>query len=765
MDNIPDPTRPPGQPAPGKDTDADEFPTVAPGTDAREFPPVTRTPDVDRTRLTTPGTDAGEFPTVAADTDAYEPPPVTAAVRTPGPAHVPGFEILRVLGRGGMGVVYEARQVALKRTVALKMILAGGHAGPAELARFRTEGEAVARLQHPNVVQIYEVGEADGLPFFALEFCPGGALDKHLKGTPQPPAEAARLLRSLAAGVQAAHEKNIVHRDLKPANVLFAADRTPKVTDFGLAKRLDAAGDTASGALLGTPSYMAPEQAQGKGNSVGPAADVYALGAILYECLTGRPPFKADTLMDTVNQVVTAEPVPPRQLNLKVPRDLETVCLKCLHKDPARRYAAAADLAEELDRFLAGKPVRARPVGPFERAGRWCRRNPLAAGLALLGVFLLVGGTSLSTYYAVLAKSRAEGAERGAQIAISTLETVIYTVHDKLADIPAARGVRRELLQSAVADLKRISSEYQTQRRIDRGTGTALYRLAIVYRDLGSETGGDAGDSAVRCFEQAAAIFEPLLAKDPDNDDLRRELAYTYDKLGQLFLDAKLLPRARDPLRKAIELRTLNVQRQPDNSLYRYHLAISLACWGDLERESGQPEAARRYYREARELGERLVAAEPQVGRYQEHLAVSFSKEGDICLDLNETAAARERFEACSKILTELYKKEPKNPHYRMGLSDARERMGDWYFKTGDTRHALTEYEEMLRLTVETMAEDPNNLRLISDLAIAYDNVAKARRAVGDAKGAADAVREAAESRRRLNQAGAAPSAQPAKPK
>jgi serine/threonine-protein kinase len=202
----------------------------------------------------------------------------------------PGYEVLGVLGRGGMGVVYRARHVKLNRIVALKMILTGGHAGEAELARFRTEAEAVARLQHPNVVQVFEVGESEGHPFLSLEFCPGGSLEKKLQGTPLPPGQAAQLVETLAQAMQAAHEKGVIHRDLKPANVLLAEDGTPKITNFGLAKKLDEAGQTATGAVMGTPSYMAPEQAGGKAKELGPACDIYALGAVLYECLTGRPP-------------------------------------------------------------------------------------------------------------------------------------------------------------------------------------------------------------------------------------------------------------------------------------------------------------------------------------------------------------------------------------------------------------------------------------------------------------------------------------------
>jgi hypothetical protein len=278
----------------------------------------------------------------------------------------------------------------LDRLVALKMILAGAYASLDDVARFRREAEAVAQFQHPHIVQIYEVGEHEGRPYFSLEYVEGGSLAQKWSGTPIPAHQAAELVAVLAEAIDAAHRRDIIHRDLKPANVLLTVDGTPKVTDFGLAKRLDdAAGPTQSGAIVGTPSYMAPEQAGGKGKAVGPAADVYALGAILYEALTGRPPFRAETPLDTVLQVLSEEPVPPRRLLPNIPRDLEIICLKTLAKAPGQRYATAGDLADDLRRFVKHEPIRARPVGGVEKAWRWCRRNPAlaaASGLAAVGL-------------------------------------------------------------------------------------------------------------------------------------------------------------------------------------------------------------------------------------------------------------------------------------------------------------------------------------------------------------------------------------------
>jgi hypothetical protein len=306
--------------------------------------------------------------------------------------HVPGYTLLAELGRGAMGVVYRAREEKLGRPVALKMILAGGHASAGDRARFKREAEAVAALRHANIVQIYSVGEAGGLPYCALEYIEGGNLADHSGGKPLPPERGAALVEQLARAVHFAHERNIVHRDLKPANVLLAEDGTPKVADFGLAKKLGSAtGPTATGAVLGTPAYMAPEQAGGEGKEVGPAADTYALGAILYDLLTGRPPFKAATPLDTILQVVSTEPVPPRTVNPKVPRDLETITLKCLRKEPGKRYASASDLADDLGRWQAGEPVTARPLSRSERLWRGLKRQRawlIAGGFAAIALLL-----------------------------------------------------------------------------------------------------------------------------------------------------------------------------------------------------------------------------------------------------------------------------------------------------------------------------------------------------------------------------------------
>ncbi len=351
-----------------------------------------------------------------------------------------------------MGVVYKARQRTLNRTVALKMMRSGSLASDSEVRRFRSEAQAAAKLQHPNVVAIHEVGEQDGRLFFSMDYIEGQNLAQVVRKSPLPPERAARYVRTIAEAIHYAHQRGILHRDLKPANILIDAKDEPRVTDFGLARQIEVNSDlTVSGAVLGTPSYMPPEQAAGKRREIGPASDVYSLGAILYDLLTGRPPFRADTPLDTLRQVIDTEPAPPRLLNRKIPRDLETICLKCLAKPPGQRYPSAQELADDLGRFLKHEPIQARPVGRLGRLWRWSRRNPVVGGLTGSTVLLLV----MMTIAAVLFRLDAiNGNVDDAQLAAETIRLQLLPLREAVQQTANSPTLRESLVTNDLRGLK-----------------------------------------------------------------------------------------------------------------------------------------------------------------------------------------------------------------------------------------------------------------------------------------------------------------------
>jgi tetratricopeptide (TPR) repeat protein len=424
-----------------------------------------------------------------------------------------------------MGIVYKALHRPLNRVVALKMILAGAHAGPDELARFRREAELVARLQHPNIVQIYEIGEHEGLPYLSLEYVDGPSLHDKLDRCPQPARAAAHLAEVLARAMQAAHALDIIHRDLKPANVLLAADGTPKITDFGLAKRLDTgATDTQPGTVLGTASYMPPEQASGRTEEIGPLVDVYALGALLYEMLTGRPPFLGESMLRTLEQVCSQDPVPPRRLQPDVPRDLETVCLTCLQKEPRRRYASALDLAEDLHRFLQGEPIRARPVPAWERSYKWARRRPAQAALVAAVAAALLGGATGMVFYG------------------------LYQRQWALYEGQRADHLKRQLERQETSD-REWKQGLDAEKAGDLEAARAHFDRALANRD--PETAAGPGDYR-RIEEDRDRVVSRLKARADRLDFEARRTRFEVHRAEVLFHQIDFLDRARDENRAAI---------------------------------------------------------------------------------------------------------------------------------------------------------------------------------------------------------------------
>ncbi len=479
-------------------------------------------------------------------------PGIPPSPELPATPSIPGYEVLEKLGQGGMGVVYRARQTKLDRIVALKMILPRSATLPvyldALLERLRSEAAALARLQHPDIVQIFELGECNGLPYLALEYVPGSSLGRRLAGGAklQPAAEAGALVERLARAMHAAHGCGVLHRDLKPDNILLGSDGSPKIGDFGLAKRLDGKpGLTASGMLLGTPSYMAPEQAEGRNSEVGVAADVYALGAILYACLTGRPPFRAATVMETLYQVKMEEPVRPRQLEPAVPRDLETICLKCLEKRPQRRYPSAEALADDLRRFLEHRPILARRAGLLEQGLKWARRRPAAA--TLLAVSVLAG------------------------LALS----VLAVVADR-----AARGEREARQQEARERARRAAAQVESLLSAEPGDVPRLLTLLAEQRDdVPGQHASEMGADLWRRFDAPAStaggrlrLLAALAALDPQSPRWQQVSGQT---LAELILQA-------DPGSLAVLLPVLGPYCQRDLTLFRREVeGVARSDWHD----------------------------------------------------------------------------------------------------------------------------------------------------------------------------------------
>jgi len=468
------------------------------------------------------------------------------------PLKIGGYDVISELGRGGMGVVYKARHQKLKREVALKMILSGQLAGTQILKRFHVEAEAVARLQHPNIVQIFEVGSHDDQPFIALEFVDGKNLSDLVKEKPMLPRDAASVVMTLARAMQYAHTRNVLHRDLKPANVLMAKDGTPKITDFGLAKQLDEidSAKTSTGAILGTPSYMSPEQAMGIPENIGAATDQYSLGAMMYALITGRPPFLSAKPMDTVSKVLHQEPLPPHKMVEGLPRDLETICLKVLQKNPAQRYASCGDLADDLQRFLNNEPIVARPISRAERTIRWCKRNPTIAiptgiAFALLIALFAMGGISYGLIAKqrdraeanfVLAEKNAVRAQDNAAVAVQNEELAKQNEILAKQNQAIAEGREKDAQEQAVALMKNVQ---------------------FIITDVDSALANEGGKTELRLkiAERQAEVWDQIdkSVRDDAQGEAIPTLMGVRMKLGTLFADLGIIDKASEQFDKLIE--------------------------------------------------------------------------------------------------------------------------------------------------------------------------------------------------------------------
>jgi tetratricopeptide (TPR) repeat protein len=516
------------------------------------------------------------------------------------------------------------------------------------LARFRTEAEAIARLQHPNVVQIFGVGLAAEGPYFTMELLEGGTLGARISGTPWPPRAAAEMAQTLARATHYAHGRGIIHRDLKPGNVLLTADGTPKVTDFGLAKLFadPGAGHTRSESLLGTPSYMAPEQAEAR-REVGPATDVYALGAILYELLTGRPPFQGESPLATLLQVTQTERVPVRRLQPKVPLDLETICLKCLQKTPGKRYASAEALADDLGRFLAGQPVRARPVGTGERVVRWCRRKPGVAGLlAALALVFLAGSSGVVWQWQRASRNAAAFRRQRdtAQQEKARAEHHLQMVRDRVdrlnrlgSDLllrPGQYRTGQTVLEEALAFYKEMLPEDLNDPRVRREAAQLFRQVAAIYLTLGQM------GKAAEAYGHQASLLTSLLKGEPASKALRIELADAYRWHGNALRDLGKAREAREAYDQAAGLHEGLVCEYPDEALYKVALANTLLNITRLLSHRDQAEEVERLYRGIVKLYRAAVRSAPDNLQFNTELALGLEYQGLFFMDMGRAAQA-----------------------------------------------------------------------------------------------------------------------------
>jgi len=565
------------------------------------------------------------------------------------------YELLEEIARGGMGVVYKARQTTLDRIVAVKMILAGNLASQADIERFHVEAQAAANLRHPNIVAIHEVGKHAGQHYFSMDYVEGQSLADMVRESPLSGERAAAYVKTIAEAIEYAHQQGTLHRDLKPSNVLIDDTDQPRVTDFGLAKRIE--GDSAltgTGQILGTPSYMPPEQAAANRGEVGPPSDVYSLGAVLYELLTGRPPFKAETPLDTLMQVLEVEPVSPRLLNPKIHKDLETIALKCLQKSPKSRYATAAELAADLRRFLHDEPILARPVSGTERLWRWCRRNPRVA--ALTGaVFVLLAtvaaGSSVAAVriarekqrteqarqtadenyrHAQTQRERAEASQREALANLKTADTerrraeanygkargavdqmLTRVGQERLSGVPQMEPVRRALLEDALRFYEGFLEEKSDDPTVRTETARAYCRVADICGTLGKL------DEAHDAYLHGEQLFAGLADEYAAEPKYRNDLALVKNQLGKLLSDTGRAPEAKQAFDQAIAILEPLAAEFPAIAEYRAALVDTLCNLGTLDELNDRFGDAEAAYRRAVKLADDLTARFPGTSDYE----------------------------------------------------------------------------------------------------------------------------------------------------
>jgi tetratricopeptide (TPR) repeat protein/tRNA A-37 threonylcarbamoyl transferase component Bud32/ribosomal protein S27E len=576
------------------------------------------------------------------------------------------FELLEELGRGAFGTVWKARDQVLDRTVAIKLPRQEG-LDNIESERFLREARAAAQLHHPGIVSIHEIGRENDQVYIVSDFVPGATLGEWVDSKPLAFRDIAELVARIADALEHAHLQGVIHRDLKPANILLDAAGQPHLTDFGLAKRdANEITVTVEGQILGTPAYMSPEQARGEGHRVDRRADIYSLGVILYELLTGELPFRGSSRM-VVLQIIYDDPPLPRKLRTAIPRDLETIALKCLEKDPGRRYPTADELAADLRRWLAGEPIRARPIGRTERLSRWCSRNPMIAGLAATAALLLIAVAVVSTVSAVRLRALADQerqarreAELHFQRARAAVDQMLTEVgHESLAHVPYVESVRRALLEKALSFYGDLLESRPTDPTVRKELALAHHRCGQIHFLLGRPR------EAEQSYRRAIGILDKMADGFPRSIDYRHHLAISHDFLAELLRVAGgRQEEAEQHYRAALTHQTRLVQDPQSTPEMRRELTRTYNNLGILLMETNRLSEAEPAFRQAIAGLEQLMVEFPAVPEYQADLARTFINVGILRKGQQKTEAAEEAYQRAAELLGALRSSYPANHEY-----------------------------------------------------------------------------------------------------
>jgi serine/threonine protein kinase len=670
------------------------------------------------------------------------------------------YDLLNLVAQGGMGAVYRARQRSLNRIVALKMVRAGLLAGPIERLRFQSEAQAVAALDHPNIVPVYDVGHWEGGPYFTMKFIEGGNLSHWLQGAAAKPPDwntRAAILATVARAIHYAHQRGILHRDLKPANILIDPQGQAHVTDFGLAKRFDPAkgtgqaiidtpnasltpGDngplTQTGAIVGTPAYMAPELAAGVGGATTVQSDIYGLGAILYEMLTDRPPFKEATPLDTLLAIREKQATPPRHVRPGIPRDLETICLKCLSKEPGQRYATAQALADDLTRFVSGEPIRARRTGSLARLWSWARRKPILAALNGALILTVLGGAGLFAWqwyraekFAEQERQQADAAEtsaREAKIQAEAADRSFHLAHNAIKDLceklnpssptdsPALKQHRRELLELALTYYHQLLDLHAKDPRRARDVAKTHYRIAVIAAAL------DSSEEALAAFKKALTLQKELADLLPDETEVRIDLGRMHHQLGVLQSRTSRPKEALTSFKEAEELLERLATKSPKDDALQMelaHVCEDLAVW---QRNHSSPEKAQVYFEKSRDILTRVAERSPRDPHKLSRLAKVHWGLAMLHLSLDRRALSSVDFWKACRIREQLVCAAPKNLGHLRDLAECYRQLGGYATVDKKSTQALAYLEAQHAVIESILALDPGSRQTRSDIATSH---------------------------------------------